>query len=494
MDPLPEALLNKSIFLLGVQCKKALMLNTLQPELAPPPDAGAQLRMRLGQLVGQVAQARYPGGKVARVPDSYQESLDRTREAIDNNAQVIYEAAFEAEGVRVVADILLHGEHGWRLIEVKSTTSAKPEHLWDVAIQYYVLQHSGLVLEDAALLRLNREYARSGDLDPGQLFTEVSLLDDVLALQKQVETELAACKSVLASEVVPSIDIGPHCTDPVECSFKQHCWSHLPQPSVFDVYFIGKKAYGLYQQGITQIESIPADEPLDKRSLFHIAAHKAGETIHDRMQLQTFLDSLTYPLCYLDFETIGHPIPRYEGLSPYSQLPFQYSLHIQEQPGGDVTHHGFLAQAGTDPRPEFLERLLVDTVSSGDIVVYHRPFEQGILAELARAYPEQAAEIESRMERMVDLLDPFRKRWFWHPDMGGSNSLKVVLPVFAQDLSYEVLDIQHGEAAMEAFFQLEDEHDPTQVAALRAALWAYCELDTLAMVRILDGLRGYVDP
>jgi hypothetical protein len=279
----------------------------------------------------------------------------------------------------------------------------------------------------------------------------------------------------------------------VECSFQEHCWSHLPQPSVFDVYFIGKKAFGLYQQGITRIESIPADAPLDKRSLSHIAAHKAGETIIDRPQLYAFLDSLTYPLYYLDFETLAHPIPRYEGLKPYSQLPFQYSLHVQAQPGGEVEHRGYLAQAGTDPRSEFLERLLTDTAGTGDIVVYHRPFEQGVLAELARTHSEQAAEIEVRIERLVDLLDPFRKRWFWHPAMGGSNSLKVVLPVFARDLAYEALDIQHGEAAMQAFFQLEQEYDPERVTALRTSLWAYSELDTLAMVRILDGLRAAAD-
>jgi hypothetical protein len=232
---------------------------------------------------------------------------------------------------------------------------------------------------------------------------------------------------------------------------------------------------------------------LDKRSLFHIAAHKAGETILDRPALQTFLDGLNYPLFYLDFETVGHPIPPYEGLRPYSQLPFQYSLHIQAQPGGELEHRGYLAEPGADPRPEFLERLLEDTAGDGDIVVYHQPFEKGVLAELARVYPERSVEIEPRIGRLVDLLDPFRKRWYWHPQMGGSNSLKDVLPVFAGDLSYKVLEIQHGEAAMQAFFELEQESDPTRIAALRASLWAYCELDTLAMVRILDGLREYLE-
>jgi hypothetical protein len=485
----PEVLLNKSSFLLGVQCKKALMLNALQPELAPPPDAGAQFRMHLGQQVGQVAQARYPSGRIGRVPDSYPQSMERTRRALEDGVEVIYEAAFEAEGVRVVADILVRAGHARRLIEVKSTTSVKPEHVWDVAIQFYVLRRSGVEIEDAALLHLNREYSRAGSLDLEQLFTEASLYEDVLALQDPVEQELEACKAMLAAGVIPDIDIGQHCTDPVECSFKAHCWSHLPQPSIFDVYYIGKKAFGLYEQGITSIESVPAEAALDKRSLFHIAAHKSGEVILDRRPLQAFLEALKYPLYYLDFETLGLPIPPHDGLRPYSQLPFQYSLHIQAEPGGELEHRGYLAEPGADPRPGFLERLLEDTAGEGDIVVYHQPFEQGVLAEMARMYPGRSNAIESLMERVVDLLEPFRKRWYWHPRMGGSNSLKDVLPVFAVDLSYKALEIQHGEAAMQAFFELEQESDPIRIAALRAALWAYCELDTLAMVHILDGLR-----
>ncbi len=273
-------------------------------------------------------------------------------------------------------------------------------------------------------------------------------------------------------------------------AFKTHCWSHLPTPSVFDIYYIGKRAYDLYEQGITTIEQVPADASLDRRSLLHVTAHKAGKTILDRPKLQAFLDGMNYPLYYLDFETVAHPIPPQDGLRPYSQLPFQYSLHIQGRPGGELEHRGYLAQPGIDPRSEFLEQLLQDTPGEGDIVVYHRPFEKGVLSDLANLYPEYSTELESRIERMVDLLDPFRNRWYWHPQMGGSNSLKDVLPVFAGDLSYKELEIQHGEAAMQAFFELEHESDPARIAALRSSLWAYCELDTLAMVRILDGLRA----
>jgi CRISPR/Cas system-associated exonuclease Cas4 (RecB family) len=485
-------LLSKSTFLRGVQCQKSLALDAFHPELRDPLPATVRFRMRLGTEVGVQARKRYPGGEVGRVPGSYELSLARTADLIRGGAPVIYEAAFEAAGVRVVADVLVHGESGWRLIEVKSTTGAKPEHAWDVAVQACVLRQTGLELEEAALLHLNRGYVRQGELDYQALFSETSLLKEANELQREVERWIAECQATLASGEVPEVPIGPQCHDPVDCDFIGYCWKNVPTPSVFDVSYIGKKAYDLYDQGIVRIEDIPADQALDKRSAFHVEAEKLGETIVKPDELRAFLLDLHYPLYYLDFETFALPVPPYDGLSPYHNVPFQYSLYVQAEPGRPLRHHGYLAEAGIDPRREFLEQLLEDTAGDGDIIVYHRPFERGVLTALAGAFPDRAEAIESRIGRLVDLLDPFRKRQYWHPKMGGSNSLKHVLPVFAPELSYEALEVENGEQAMDAFLRLADEGDPERVEALRHSLWEYCKLDTLAMVRILDGLRAAV--
>jgi CRISPR/Cas system-associated exonuclease Cas4 (RecB family) len=484
-----EPILSKSTFLRGVQCQKSLALDALRPELRDPLDDSTRLRMRLGIDVGMQARERYPGGAVGRVPDSYAVSLQRTMELIQGGAEVIYEAAFEADGVRIVADIVLRGKGGWRLVEVKSTTEAKPEHLWDVAVQAYILRQSGLKLEDAALLHLNKNYVRQGELDYDALFAETSLLVEVDELQAEVKRQVEACKATLESGRVPEVPIGPHCKDPADCDFIGHCWKDLPSPSVFDVYYIGKRAYDLYAQGVERIEDIPPDHPLDKRSAFHVQAHKVGETIVKPGEIMAFLSELYYPLYYLDFETFALPIPPFDDLSPYAKVPFQYSLHVQGEPGRPLWHHGFLAEVDVDPRREFLDRLLEDTEGEGSIVVYYLPFERGVLKSLIDVFPERSEAIEARIERMVDLLGPFKRRAYWHPQMGGSNSLKQVLPVFAPDLSYDGLEIGGGDQAMTVFLNLAEQDDPAQVASLRQALWDYCKLDTLAMVRILDGLR-----
>jgi len=482
-------LLSKSTFLRGLQCQKSLALDAFHPELRDPLPEAAQFRMRLGTEVGLQARKRFPDGQVGRLPESFELSLDRTRDLLQGGAPVVYEAAFEAAGVRVVADILVRDGDRWRLVEVKSTTQAKPEHTWDVAVQAYVLHCAGLELSDAALLHLNSEYVRQGELDYAVLFSEDSSLLEANDLNRDVERWIDTCHATLAAGDVPQVPIGPQCHDPVDCDFISHCWGGLPQPSVFDVYFIGRRAYELYAQGVERIEDIPADQPLDRRSAFHVQAYKAGEPVVRRHELREFLLELAYPLYYLDFETFALPIPPYDGLSPYGKVPFQYSLHVQAEPGRPLQHHGFLAEAGIDPRPAFLEQLLEDTRGEGDIVVYNRGFERSVLRSLQQNFPGAGAALEQRSERMVDLLEPFRKQLYWHPQMGGSNSLKKVLPVFAPDLSYEALEVGDGEQAMDAFLKLADERDPERVEAGRQALWEYCQLDTLAMVRILDGLR-----
>jgi hypothetical protein len=483
-------LLTKSTFLRGLQCPKSLMLDALQPELRTPLDSHAQMRMRLGQEVGLLARQRYPDGLISRIPGAIEPSLQRTQEYIEGRAQVLYEPAFQYDGVFILVDVLVKGESGWHLIEVKSTSQVKDQHHWDLAVQAFVLRGAGMDLEEATLLHMNTDYIRQGELDLAELFTEASLLNEVDHLQPQVKESVAESKRFLTLGEIPERDIGTHCTDPEICDFKDYCWAGLPSPSVFDVYRLtSKKKHGLYQEGVVRIEDIPPTFPMSASSQFHVEAHKASEEILRREDLATFLEALTYPLLYLDFETFSVPIPPYDDLKPYSNVPFQYSLHIQAEPGGAVEHSGFLAQAGKDPRQDFIEQLLAETEGPGDIIVYNASFERGALKALMEQFPEYAQVLEARIDRLVDLMVPLRDRLYWTPMMGGSVSLKSVLPALVPELSYDALDVQHGMQAMDVFLKLADLGESGAAKEQRKALWEYCKLDTLAMVRILDALR-----
>jgi hypothetical protein len=81
---------------------------------------------------------------------------------------------------------------------------------------------------------------------------------------------------------------------------------------------------------------------------------------------------------------------------------------------------------------------------------------------------------------------PFRRKYFYKPEMNGSYSLKAVLPALVPDLSYSDLEIQEGGSASLAYESLYDDADPESIAKKRENLLNYCQLDTLSMVRILE--------
>ena len=128
------------------------------------------------------------------------------------------------------------------------------------------------------------------------------------------------------------------------------------------------------------------------------------------------------------------------------------------------------------------------------IVAYYASFERECIRQLAEAVPRLAPELERIERRLVDLL-PLVRNHVYHPDFGGSFSIKRTLPALVPGLSYTDLEIREGETATLELMRLlfaDDELQAGERVDLRAALLRYCERDTWAMVRMLEQLRGLV--
>ena len=139
-------LLTKSQFLTGPPCQKLLWWRVHEPD-APELqiDEATQLVLDHGRLVGGLARQRFPGGvSIDYEPWQYQDRCQATRAALKADASPIYEANFCENGVFVAVDVLERRRGGFSLVEVKSTTRQKPEHIADVAIQLHVLQAAGM--------------------------------------------------------------------------------------------------------------------------------------------------------------------------------------------------------------------------------------------------------------------------------------------------------------------------------------------------------------
>ena len=206
----------------GLQCHKLLWWMAHEP--AAPElriDESRQAVFDQGHRVGVLARSYAPGGVLIDLPyDAYEQRLEATRRALAGGASVVYEAAFRADGVFVSVDILQRRGDGFCLIEVKSTTSVKEQHVPDVAVQAHVLRRSGLGIARVEVMHLNRACAYP---DLSDLFVRADVTEAVEARLAAVPGEIAAMTAMLAGPL-PSVATGPHCARPYECPFTARCW------------------------------------------------------------------------------------------------------------------------------------------------------------------------------------------------------------------------------------------------------------------------------
>ena len=485
--------LSKSTFLRSLKCAKCLYLNKHHKELRGDTSESQQAVFDQGSWVGELACDLFPGG-VDLTPEDFSDfapNLARTAEEMQKENTVLYEAGFAHEGVLCLGDIIVKKGGRTLAYEVKSSTSVKEVYVQDAALQYYVMDKCGHTPADFFIVYINNQYMRLGDTDINQLFVVESVLTEVKALQPKMPGWLDAARQVLTGGEVPVKDIGPWCFDPYACDFIDHCWKHIPEVSVFNISRLSTdKKFDLYNQEIVALEDVPEDYPLNENQRLQVDCYKTQETFINEEQIRTFLDGLQYPLYFLDFETFGAAVPLVDHSRPYQQVVFQYSLHVQDAPHGEVKHYEYLAPTdGSDPRDGFIENLLKDCGLSGDVLVYNVGFERGKLEDLKGAYPGKATRINDLIARLKDLMVPFQNKWYYTPEMNGSYSIKKVLPALVPELSYEHLEIGDGATASQVFANMMAGAFEGDMEKTRIDLLKYCEMDTWAMVRILEKLH-----
>jgi hypothetical protein len=484
--------LSKSTFIRGLQCEKSLYFYKHHYRLKDPTPSSLKAVFDQGTNIGLLAQELFPYGADASPENHFKmvESVGKTLKFISQGESIIYEATFQYNNVLAALDILVKDEDGWKAYEVKSSTKVSETYIKDAAIQFYTITNSGIDLKDISIVHINNQYTRDGELDIHQLFTIESVYDQVLEFLPRIPNEIKRLKNVIESPEIPNIDIGPHCSEPYDCDFKGTCWKHVPEYSVFNISRLTKdKKFDLYNQGVITLDQIDLGQTdLNPNQVLQVQSEVNGTSHIDIEEIRNFTNGLNYPLYYLDFETIGPAVPKDDGSRPYQQLVFQYSLHIQETSSSEIIHGEYLADPTEDPRIGFIEQLIHDCGTSGDILVYNIGFERGKLNDLIEVFPKYSYELRRIVNRLKDLMIPFQQKWYYTPEMRGSYSIKYVLPALVPELSYNDLEIKEGGTASNTFLSMVNGTFQGDVKETRRQLLQYCKLDTFAMVKILDKL------
>ncbi len=455
--------LSKSRYIDFKQCAKKLWLNTYRRDLADEMD---QSIFTMGTKVGELARDLFPGGVLVEYNENDKNNIERmlqkTKELIEQGTEIIYEAAFSDGETLAICDIIIKDEEKYDVYEVKASTSVKDVHVKDLSFQYHVLQSCGIEVGNIYLVYINKLYTRHGELNLFELFMAEDLTDVVIGNTGTIEADLVTTTKILNLREEPEVDIGMQCNDPYTCQFKGHCYRHIPDVSVFDLAGLHRhKKFDMYQDGIVTYQDIrDSGKRLSSKAMMQVDCELDDVKIIDREAIKDFLDTLWYPIYFLDFETIAPAVPLFENTRPYQQVATQYSLHYIEKENGKLHHKEFLAEVGTDPRRPLAEKLAEAIPEDACVLAYNMSFEKGVIKELAKQNPDLSMKLMAIHDNVRDLMNPFKYKHIYLKEMKGSYSIKAVLPaLFPNDpeLSYDNLEgVHNGQEAQGAYAAMED--------------------------------------
>ncbi len=423
-NSIPRHQLSKSTFMYGVQCTKRVWLHKNLIKERDVQTASQARIFQQGTDVGLLAQQLFPGGINAEPENyySYQKSVADTARYIRNGHEIIYEAAFQFEGIMCAVDIMVKTNNKWYAYEVKSTNSVKKEHILDAALQYYVISNTGIDLADFNIIHFNKNYIRQGDLEINKLFHPVSVLNEVTELQPFISSMSGVLLEVLTKKTPPEIEVGDQCNNPYPCDFQMFC-NRGALPSV-----------------LNQKEAM------------------------DMNQLSAFANNLKFPLSFLSLQTWSTAVPQFDGHWPYKQVCFQYSLHKQRTPGAALEQFYFLEEKINNRQKELIESLLKAAGEEGSILVHEGSFVKYHLQELKKQFLPLENLINSVQCRIVELLSPFRKDVLL--EIETENDMM-------QEESVHGFSIMESSSAAAAFYNLRDEENKTRLIEIREALFFY---------------------
>ena len=474
-------ILTKSKYIIGLQCPKYLWMMFHDLDKIPEFDLATKFIINQGNEIGQLAKKLFPKG-VDLPEKDFNENIKKTQELLLKK-KIIFEAGIIIGKLYARADILVPVGNEWDIIEVKGSTKVKPEHIHDLSFQKHVYEKSGLKIRKCFLLHVNKEFVKKGEIDPNKFFTKEDVTENVEKIIINIQERINEMIKIIENGEAPKINIKNGCNNGINC-VSEDCWNFLPEGHIFELYRGGKKSLELLEAEIFCIKDIPSDFKLNVKQQIQKRCANTGEIYVDKKGIQSFLDSLQKPIYFMDFETFNLGIPLYEATKPYQQVPFQFSVHIEDK------HYEYLHNSKGDPRERFLLELKKALGTSGSILVYYKSFEIGRLKELAEVFPQHKKWIGSIIDRIVDLIVPFQNFDYYNPMQKGSFSIKEVLPAIIGKNPYKDLDINNGGLASVSYFKMifgEDNHEKIYEDLLK-----YCELDTKAMVLIIEELKRMI--
>lgn len=487
-------MLSKSEYMLFLKHPAWLWLKKHDKTKLPPVDEATQAIFDTGHLFESYAEQLFPGGVTLGFQnyDEYKSLPERTGKALKDGAQTIFQGRFEHQQLTFICDVLqIVDGKTVDLIEIKSSAKAKIDHEFDLAFQMTVLEGLSYTVRKILVVHVNNSFVRDGEINPKDITAITDITEKVKAKRELTKKHIEQALQVANSGKCP--DISPSYARLGSFSEWLAIYKSLVKVepgSIYDLCYVGAEKSGkLSAAGVTKLIDIPDDFKLSDKQAMQVKVSRLDEPVIDRGKIKEFLGSLRFPLYFFDYETLSCLVPYFDGMKPYKQYPFQYSLHILDSPDAELRHMEYLHSENSDPCLELTAALKDHIGEAGSVITWNMGFEKGCNDLIGAMYPEHKEFYEKLNSRIIDLMLPFSKDYYVDKAFMGSASIKNVLPVLVPELSYKTLGIQEGATAQRLWMEtvLDGKHDDEKEQIL-SDLREYCKLDTLAMVEIYKKL------
>jgi hypothetical protein len=488
--------LSKSEYMMFLKQPAWMWLKKHDKTKLPPVDDNTQAMFDAGNLFETYAEQLFPDG-VRLGFDSYNEYLslpERTTKALADGATTIFQGRFEHEQLTFICDVIaIVGDKEVDLYEIKSSTKAKPDHEFDLAFQMVVLEGCGFTVRNISVVHVNNQFVRNGEVDAKKLTGTTDITEIVKAKRDLTKKHIESALKVMNSSTIPTISPSQARLGSLNEWLDIYRGLTTVEPySIYDLCVAGAERIGkLEALGITKLTDIPVDFPLTAKQQLQVQATKEDRVLIQADRIKQYLNTLTFPLYFFDYETLMSIVPYFDGFKPYQQVPFQYSLHILDAPEAELRHLEYLHRDNSNPAEPLSKTLKSQIGDTGSVLTWNMSFEKRCNTLLGTLVPEYAEFYENLNARIVDLMVPFSSDLYVDKAFHGSASIKNVLPVLVPELSYKVLGIQEGGAAQRLWMEaVLDGKRGAEKEKILSDLVEYCGLDTLAMVKIYEKLTA----
>ena len=588
--------LSKSDYKLARDCPTKLYYQKLHYPSRHDDDAFGAMLAEGGFVFEALAKLQYPDGITIDESLSLEESAATTLLALQADQVTLFEATFISHGKLARVDILVKHGNTLDLIEVKSKSYHPDDtfrsgkswssewlpYLEDVAFQALVLQEclpdveirpflllpdttQTLTIEHIRTWFALEQLGRAGEW----VRRVVAVTGDAAILQQQSVMALVPVASEIADllpEVArhaarflhnlnPLVRAEPQLTHRCgQCEYRLagtaerngfvECWRELAQVDhhLLDLYFVGATnvAQELIGLGTVHLFDVPPERlrtkngsigKRNRRQLIQLEYTRQNrEWVSD--ELPAVLQTLEYPLHFVDFETARFVLPSHANLAPYALEAFQWSCHTLVAPDAPLTHSEWINSGADFPNERFARSLMAQLGTNGTMLAWghhesttlRQIAEQLAVRESGDAALHEWLATMSAKGHIIDM-NALTIEHYFHPLMRGQTSLKVVadaiwrseaslrerfaalLDVKEDDATslYKTLrpvaageqtwTVQNGTEALRAYQAM---IDLLMIDHPEAAIWGrllldYCRLDTLAMVLVWQRWRELCD-